>query len=50
MYFFFLFPPQISTKQGFFYVVLWVDASEPIVFDIKYPYIYLFDISCDTWI
>ena len=31
-------------------VMLWFFASENFDFDINYPYIYLFEISFDTWI
>ena len=44
------FAPQIRTKRMVFHVMFCFFYSEAIDFDIKYPYIYLFDISCDTWI
>ena len=31
-------------------IVFWIVAAELINFEIKYPYIYLFGISCNTWI
>ena len=30
-------------------IVFWVVASELINFEIYYPYIYRFGISCNTW-
>ena len=31
-------------------IVLWVDASELIEFEINYPYMYIFGRSFNTWI
>ena len=31
-------------------IMLWIDASELINFETKYPYMHRFGISCNTWI
>ena len=38
------------SKQMFCHIMFWIFASGPIGFDIKYPYMYHSDRSCNIWI